>query len=495
MKDSNIKAIILQWFVPFAMLLVVIFVMLINFSVSSRQKELNEVESTLLGVTQAYAHKFQNQIIMLQKASAPLATLMENYTFEDIDIATKVVAAVQESTEAYQSIICNLQGEGLNQSGERVELGDLDYFQQIVKQISPFVYSQDDGLTGKSSIIAMVPILAGTEEKGYLLVYYDTQEFVKIIKKMEFDTAGYYGIIDEQGRVICSSGTGSELFGETDFWNHILETTTNTQEIEQAYAKIHNSIPGTILLKGTEETKTLVYSPVGINNWNMVIGLNQSYVEALQNREWENTKLMIVKLIIAVVVFLSMLVVINIVVKVREVEKKKDLENKADTDLLTGLNNKVATERKIKEYIATHHGEQGVLFVLDIDNFKKINDTMGHAFGDEVLRTLGAQIHAEIRVTDIVGRTGGDEFMIFLKNVKDDILIEKEGRKMERFFRNFKAGEYVKYSATASIGASVFPRDAKDFEGLYKAADKALYVAKKRGKNQLAFYGDGKDQE
>ena len=115
---------------------------------------------------------------------------------------------------------------------------------------------------------------------------------------------------------------------------------------------------------------------------------------------------------------------------------------------------------------------------------------MGHAFGDEVLRSLGLEIRAYFRFSDIIGRTGGDEFMIFLKGMKDDEVIMKEARKLDFFFKNFQAGEYVKYSATASIGAAVFPRDAADFESLYKAADKALYKAKQRGKNQIAFYDD-----
>ena len=90
------------------------------------------------------------------------------------------------------------------------------------------------------------------------------------------------------------------------------------------------------------------------------------------------------------------------------------LEDKADTDLLTDLNNKMATERKIREYMEKYPDKQGVLFVLDVDNFKKINDTMGHAFGDEVLRSLAVRLQSMFRATDIVGRTGGDEFMVFL---------------------------------------------------------------------------------
>ena len=193
-------------------------------------------------------------------------------------------------------------------------------------------------------------------------------------------------------------------------------------------------------------------------------------------------------LIIIIFIFICMIVLVNIIGKIRTNEQKKKLENKADTDLLTGLNNKLATERKIKEYMEQNPNSQSMLFIVDVDNFKKINDTMGHAFGDEVLRTLGERLPAIFRATDIIGRVGGDEFMVFLKGVSEAESIRKEAKKIENFFQNFKAGEYTKYAATASIGVAVFPQEGADFESLYKAADQGLYKAKKRGKNQVAFY-------
>ena len=80
--------------------------------------------------------------------------------------------------------------------------------------------------------------------------------------------------------------------------------------------------------------------------------------------------------------------------------------------------------------------------------------------------------------------------MIFLKNMKIEDM-EAEARKMSRFFNNFQVGEYTKFYATASMGAAVFPKDANTFEGLYRAADNALYEAKKNGKKQLVFFSKG----
>ena len=199
---------------------------------------------------------------------------------------------------------------------------------------------------------------------------------------------------------------------------------------------------------------------------------------------------MFVSLIVVVFVYGCLVMVTDIIGRIRDNQQKKELENKADTDLLTGLNNKLATERKIKEYMARNPDSQSMMFLLDVDNFKSVNDTMGHAFGDEVLSSLGEGISVIFRASDIIGRVGGDEFMIFLKSVPTTEAIRKEAKKVEDFFRSFQVGEKEKYDVRASIGVAVFPHEGTDFETLYKAADQGLYKAKRRGKNQLAFYED-----
>ena len=87
-----------------------------------------------------------------------------------------------------------------------------------------------------------------------------------------------------------------------------------------------------------------------------------------------------------------------------------------------------------------------------------------------------------------MGRIGGDEFIVFLKDISDMNIIEREARKLEVFFRDFEVGEYTKYSVNASLGATIFPMDGQNFETLYKNADSALYYVKQNGKNKLVFY-------
>lgn len=492
MKDKRVKAIITQWVIPFIILMIVVCVMLVHYSASTRTQENEEVEDFLLETVEHYALRFNHEMKQLTIAAQSLADFMENYTSDDVDIAKNLAMTIVDSTDAYMAVMCNIVGEGIANTGERVNIYPTDYFIDASGGRQQYIYSSDDGIEHKNCAISVVPIYKGMEVKGFLLVYYDAGDFEKLIKKLEFDSSGYYAIVDEDGTVICEYGAEHAVFNGTTIWDGIYEAASNAEEIKAAQERFDKDLSGVqkIEVAGSNNSKALLYAPVHIDDWKMVIGMNYSHIEILQNREYSSNRILLIELVVSMGVFIGAIVVITIVSKLRQMEKNKTLANKADTDLLTGLNNKAATERKICTYMEEHPDEQALLFVLDIDNFKKINDTMGHAFGDEVLRSLGQEIRAYFRFSDIIGRTGGDEFMIFLKGMKDDEIIQKEARKLDFFFKNFQAGDYVKYSATASIGAAVFPRDAADFENLYKAADKALYKAKQRGKNQIAFYDE-----
>lgn len=492
MKDKRVRAIITQWVIPYLILLVTMGALLLHFSVTSRNKEFEEVEEQLIDVAEDYAGEFESIVGAMMTAAEPVGSLMENYSFKEVDIAQNVAKALVDNTDAYMAVMCNIVGEGMTQTGQRVDLRGEEYFIHASGVRFKYIFCDDDGIEGKRCIIAVVPLSRGMEVKGFLLVYYDVANFENMISNMKFDSSTYYSVVNTYGESACEFGANYTIFDKENLWDGILSNALNLEEVRAAKKKFDDNQSGMVRIEmgGGMPDKLLIFASTDISNWKFIIAMNYSYVDTLIAREWQGNRTILIRLVLCMLIFVGTAVAGFIVTKVRENEKNKDLANKADTDLLTSLYNKAATERKITEYMLGHPDEQALLFVLDIDNFKKINDTMGHAFGDEVLRSLGYQIQAYFRVSDIIGRTGGDEFMIFLKGMKDDETILKESRKLEYFFKHFQTGEYVKYSATASIGAAVFPRDARDFEGLYKVADKALYTAKQRGKNQLAFYNE-----
>lgn len=487
MRDKHTRKVAIQWMIPTAILLIAIAAMFVDFFKTSSKSAQVQVERNFSSVSEGYASKFQEELMSIQTSGRTVAAVVQQQSEKELGLVEEFVEALYEKTDAYMVIMTNLDGRGINQEKEWVSLYGIDYFEQLKDGNERYIHLENDGFGGKRAFLSVLPI-GKKETKALLLMYYPTDGFRELIKRGEFDGNAFYAVTDTTGTIIEGNMATETVFEGDNLWDGVADE----KEVKRIQNRIANGNGGVTNISDSTASFRLAYSPIGINDWYVVVGVRQEYAKRLERQAWNDTKVMIYKLLIAIFVFLGVVIILNIIGKIRSHEENRDLADKADTDLLTDLNNKLATERKIKEYMKEHPDEQALMFVLDIDNFKKINDTMGHAFGDEVIKTLGHQIRGEFRVSDIIGRIGGDEFMIFLKNIKDDALVEQEANRVAKFFANFRAGEYVKYSATASIGAAVYPRDAKDFESLYKAADKALYKAKERGKNQLAFYGDDK---
>lgn len=491
MENQN-KSVIASWVVPGVILMIAVAIMLINFSTKSSSDAQEVVSRNLIRSAQGYGDDFLHELEILSKVASPVRVIMEREGTWAAEFEADMVEILDSCADADRIIFCNDSGQGINGNREQIDVGNEEYFSRIKAfEGSSYIYTEIDdpenAALAKSVIV--VERVKGEGSTHYLLLFYSMDNFKDLMSKADFDSNSFLTVVDSDGKVLGSAGAvNSKLLKNGNLLEAIRPE--NAEAARTIKNRLDNGSRGTTAVSVQGENCTLAYIPFGENRWEIVLGVSQSYVDKQVSLQWENTKDMLSYLVIAIFVFICLVIAINIVSKIRNNEKKKELEDKADTDLLTGLTNKLATERKIKDYMTQNPQSQSMLFVLDIDNFKKINDTMGHAFGDEVLRSLGQQIGAIFRATDIIGRIGGDEFMIFLKGVSDKEAVRKEAKKVEHFFKNFQAGEYVKYAATASIGVAIFPQEGNDFETLYKAADQGLYKAKKRGKNQLAFYRD-----
>jgi diguanylate cyclase (GGDEF)-like protein len=160
-------------------------------------------------------------------------------------------------------------------------------------------------------------------------------------------------------------------------------------------------------------------------------------------------------------------------------------QQQALTDGLTGLYTHRLFQEKLSEEIewASRHGQQIVLVMVDCDNFKTFNDTLGHPAGDALLKEVASLLKDKVRSTDIVSRYGGDEFALLLKQTRKEDATRMCERIREAFQLRF-GGNSVQ--VTASIGLACYPTDALSKKDLAKAADDALYVAKRGGRNLVA---------
>lgn len=174
--------------------------------------------------------------------------------------------------------------------------------------------------------------------------------------------------------------------------------------------------------------------------------------------------------------------------KLVNINDQKILQEQAKRDLLTGFYNKIYTEVEVNELITMGDMKEHVLFIIDIDNFKAINDNLGHHFGDFVLKEVASDIKNCFRKNDILGRIGGDEFIVAMKDCNDiDIAIEKASQICNSLQKVYYSND-TSYSISSSIGIVLCPEDGATFEELYQRADKALYKSKEGGKNRFTIY-------
>ena len=156
----------------------------------------------------------------------------------------------------------------------------------------------------------------------------------------------------------------------------------------------------------------------------------------------------------------------------------------AEQDSMTGLLNHEATLDYIRLYLQ-NEGAQGThaIFMIDIDNFKNVNDTYGHQHGDVVIVGVASAIRGAFRDTDVVGRIGGDEFLALMKNVDQPAVIQQKAARIVDTLHGIHGGDKVSACLSGSVGVAVYRGDGKTLETLYAEADAALYRAKHNGKN------------
>lgn len=162
----------------------------------------------------------------------------------------------------------------------------------------------------------------------------------------------------------------------------------------------------------------------------------------------------------------------------------------AEHDLLTGLPNRsLLTDRLLQSILlAKRHGSKLALMFLDIDHFKHINDSMGHAIGDQLLQSVAKRLQANIRTSDTVSRHGGDEFVVLLPEIGDVQSVTHFAEKLIHSVGEPHVISGHELRVTLSIGISMYPDDGADADALMRNADMAMYQAKRSGRNSYEIY-------
>lgn len=167
-----------------------------------------------------------------------------------------------------------------------------------------------------------------------------------------------------------------------------------------------------------------------------------------------------------------------------------EIMNELQYDSLTGVYNKKTITEYAKKRISEEKEKRIVIAILDVDHFKSVNDTFGHLYGDKVLARVGGRLKEIVGEDGVIGRIGGDEFMIVFNGLDDDQVLRGMLRVIRTQIKWEFAEDFENLSITCSISASIFPVNGRDYEDLFKKADCCLYIAKEKGRDRYVFFRD-----
>ena len=173
-------------------------------------------------------------------------------------------------------------------------------------------------------------------------------------------------------------------------------------------------------------------------------------------------------------------------IRIREFVLTKTIRLQKDMDDLTGIKNKGALTREINEFLADHTTNKGMLFIMDVDKFKSINDTLGHDIGDSVIKQIGAFLGEKFNDGNIAGRFGGDEFIVFIKDSNDAELASRTADEIVKGVYDTVFLPDHERKVSVSVGVARYFGLEKNYSELLKKADTALYRAK--GDSNKRFY-------
>lgn len=371
--------------------------------------------------------------------------------------------------------------------------GTAHYDNGVVKNISHRTYFQE-ALNGKRTlsdplessvdhttrVVLAVPVVKADNVIGVLGGSYNVTNLSHLLFDDLFNGQGYSLIIDPEGNVITCDN--SDKFQQGD---NIFETFKNniTRVKQNILDDFTNETEGFISLDTTSNNQTdhyLAYTPLGMNDW--IVG----YVVPVSVAQDAYTFIEEYETLFISVFTLLVLVLILFILRINRKEKIELLHN-AQTDALTGLFNKNYTQKSIDAYLSTHD-TNNCFIIIDSDNFKHINDTYGHYAGDIVLSTLGKTYRENFRKEDIVGRIGGDEFVILMTDVPNTDIVEEKLTNLIQKVHAISLQEIQNDKLTISIGASMSPSNGDNFMKLYQNADTALYETKHISKDGFTIH-------
>ncbi len=396
----------------------------------------------------------------------------------------KLIKSVKEYTKLENVGIINLNGESHYDNGVIKNVAHRQYFQEAIKGNRVLSDPLSSSVASKTRVILAVPIYDQQKQIiGVLGGSYDIGDLNKILFKEAYDGQGTACIISKDGELISYEAINNKKFiNSSNVYDYFKKSQVlSSKQVKQLKDNFTSQKGGCVEIKGKYKNSYMAYYPLKINDWMMCYSVDVAKAQEAYTFIIQAEYQLFAVIILAVTILLFTIFELNN-------KHQKKLINLAKMDALTGIKNKETLRREISTYLVSNKGKQnGALFMIDVDNFKMVNDLNGHVVGDELLKHFGRILKNSFGKYDIVGRAGGDEFIVFMKNVDDDTIVEWKAQELCNNIRSIRIPKF-KGNISCSIGIALYPCHGQDFKTLYSLADQALYQTKDHGKNGYTCY-------
>ncbi|MBR2943205.1 MAG: diguanylate cyclase [Clostridia bacterium] len=440
---------------------------------------ISEVLESRYSLLNAFATHFQDELLEDTDEFCELVhTLLLTSDFDHI---------LTIDRDGYFRIDTGEFGQGTNDAGRQVLLSSEE---SLSRPFSAFFHNDE------LCVLLSVPLHdeAG-QPTGMLCAAYTAQRFGRLLLQENYRDSAYSLLTDANGQLLFSSSSDNLFIPDQSSDQEKRMVPSPTFFDEKSSAAVRESMARrednlyTVSHSGVDYV--VVQTPLEQNNWLLFCMTPTDSIAANYVFITELLRMQMVA-IIAIIIVAAIVVILMLMRDWRRLRRENTvLSVRAKTDSMTGLLNQATTSSTISAELLEHAGE-GLLLLIDLDNLKSINDTMGHPIGDRAILLLSELMQRIFSDAKVIGRIGGDEFMIYMsrpgsrEEVRAQILQLQEDMRHSLISRADMPKEVPLH---CSIGVA-YARAGDDYHSLYSRADIALYHVKRRGKDGYSFFED-----
>lgn len=443
----------------------------IFFNVVQSSIEKNSRETLITNVTQQSEHL--NTILNINYSYLNVLA-QELSKSEDLFSENNIslIKAFMENTDLNRTAIIDSDGNALYDNNVVKNVAHRRYFKESMQGKQSLSDPLESSVDQQTRVILSVPIYKNNQVIGVVGGSYNVTKLGNMLFDDLFDGQGKSFIVDQDGNLI----TRDKKYEK----KHNIKTIDNLFDIcdEKEVKTDFNQQESDLIQIQTKKNKSLylAYSPLKINDWMIC------YIVPVHVAQESYTFIKHYETLLAT--FLGLIVLsLMIYLAHSNSRENKYLIHLSEIDPLTSVFNKETTQKLIDQKLKNH--EHFCFLILDVDDFKSVNDNYGHAVGDKVLKNLSDLFKNHFRQTDIVGKIGGDEFIILIKG---EHIAESRIQSLLQKVNALKIEELQDFKLSISVGMAFAPSNGTTFMELYRHADHALYQTKRTGKNNYKIY-------